>query len=738
MAAIGKIRQKSGLLIIIVGVALAAFVMGDLFQNMGQGKMKYDPTVVALINDEKISSNFFSRRVEQGVENQLRYEKKTDLTSDERYNVQLQIWEQVRNETVLRQQCELIGLAQDNGVDQYPNISIEEFAGLLNGSNPHPSIAQSFTGQDGKFDPTGVSRYLSQIEAAKQSTKAEEVEEALNLEKAWQAFEESIKMDQLSNKYYNLISKSYFVPKTIAKFKNQDRNDSRSVRFAIARYGSIADSVVEPTDADYQAYYDEHKTEFKAKDETRQLSYILWNVTPSNEDIMELENSVAEMQKEFSTIEKRDLPSYVNRNSDQPYDSSWRAKGTLSPYIDSIAFTSEIGTVYNSWRENNMYHIARLVDVQSRPDSMKASHILISYAGALRAAEDVTRTKIAASALADSLLEVAKKNKDSFAAMAMSYSNDPSAKENSGDLDWFADGQMVPQFNEACLANNVGDIVKVETDFGYHILYITGKLEPKQKVQIAQIDIPITFSQDTYEKYFNEASSFVSVARDAAAFDTVAANLGLNIMSNNELNKMTNGIPGIENSREIVQWVFNDNLEVGQVSDVFDFNDKLVVALYNHQTPKGFSPLDDKLKERIKTLVMRDLKYKRLLEQFNDVKDLNAVAKLSNVPVDSTEFFTFSTYSLKDWGPEPNVQGRMFSAELNKFVGPVKGDQGIYFFVVTSENKTEDKNDSYKFIGQQEVSSFKQRLTKDYVMSNAALRAIVDIAEIEDSRQYFY
>lgn len=738
MAAIGKIRQRSGLLIGIVGVALAAFVLGDLFQNMGQGKMKYDPTVVAFINEEKIGSQEFSEKVEEGADNMMRNSQKTDLTSEERYSVQMQMWEQVRDETILRQQCELLGLVQDNGVDPKPGLSLDEFTVLLTGSSPHPFIEQNFRGQDGRFDPSLVTRFLSNIEAGKASENPADVEQAVKSEAEWNMLEKYIKADRISTKYFNLISKAYFVPKTIANQKNIERNYARKVRFAGVRYGLINDSLMKPADADYQAYYDEHKNEFKAREETRSIEFVSWNVIPSAEDVKEIEEDLQVIYQDLVNIPLEDLPSFVNRNSDNAYDSTWKSKGTLSPFIDSLAFSSEKGTVFSVWRENNAYHLGRLVDVQFRPDSMRASHLLVAYAGAYNANEKITLTKINASSKADSLLAVAKKNPDAFGQMAASMSDDPTAAAKQGDLDWFADGAMVPEFNKACLDNKVGDFVKVETAFGFHIIQITGKKDPAKKVRVAQIDVPIMFSQKTYEKVFNEASQFVSRSRDAASFDSVSVNMGLSVMQSNDLTQMAIGIMGVPESRKVVQWLYNEKTEVGVVSDVFDFTDKVVVAVYKSQTPKGIKPLDENLKEFIKVLVIRDMKAKKLIEQYKDVKDLSTVAQRANSKIDTMDVLTFSAYSMNSYGPEPEFQGTMLASPLNKFLGPIKGDQGIYFFIVDGETKAPESAFSNRFIGQQEQSMFRQRLTKDYNNSNVALKAVVDISEVEDFRQYFY
>ena len=298
---------------------------------------------------------------------------------------------------------------------------------------------------------------------------------------------------------------------------------------------------------------------------------------------------------------------------------------------------------------------------------------------------------------------------------------------------------MVPPFNEACVNGKVGDFVKVETVFGYHIIKITGKKDPVKKVRVALVNVPVMFSQKTYETEFNKAGQFVSKVMNAEAFDTVSANMGLNVMHSGDLTKMSEGIRGINDSRKIVQWLFDEKRQVGEVSDVFDFSDKLVVVLYKHQTPKGIKPLDDELKKFIKVLVMRDLKAKKLMEQYQGMTDLNAIAQKAASRVDTMDFLTFSAYSLQGWGPEPNVIGRMVVGEAGQNYGPVKGDQGIYFYVVDDKSIAPAPKNGYDFIANQEENFFRQSLRKDYNNnSTVELRALLDNADIQDFRQYFY
>jgi parvulin-like peptidyl-prolyl isomerase len=108
------------------------------------------------------------------------------------------------------------------------------------------------------------------------------------------------------------------------------------------------------------------------------------------------------------------------------------------------------------------------------PERVRASHILISVPQDAKP-EAVVEKEKAAKAVADRV----RKGED-FAALAKELSEDPSAKQNAGDLDFFAREQMVPEFSEAAFKMKEGEISDpVRSQFGYHIIKVTGRKEPE-------------------------------------------------------------------------------------------------------------------------------------------------------------------------------------------------------------------------------------------------------------------
>lgn len=731
MAAIGNIRKHGGFLTVIIGIALASFVIGPkALDLLFKTAPDYDGTSISIINDQKIDLDYFNSKVEEQIKNFKETQKKENLTSEERYSITMQVWDLVKKETLLNQQEVEVGVALMNESTGRPEISREEYKDLIVGNHPHAVIIQNFSDQKtGQFNPQYVEQFLNNVQQGLKSEDPQQLEQAQLSDNQWKMLTQYIKEDRLSQKYYNLIKKGYFVPSRLAEAEFSDRNTSTKVRYTAVRYASINDEDVVPTDADYNKYYDAHKNEFDQTDETRKIDYVMWNVRPSEADISAIEKQVSEITAEFATIATESVPVYVNSYRDSQYDSTWMKSGQLSPFIDSLAFNSENGTMLGPWVEEKAYHIARLMESEIRPDSMRASHILIAYAGAYGATDSTTRTKIEASSLANSLKE--QTGLVDFATLAMENSDDPSVTTNSGDMEWFADGQMIYELNEACINSNVEDVMVVETAYGYHVVKVTGKKDESKKVRIAQINTQITYSKETHNEAFTKATHFASSVVDQASFDSVSTNKQLNIMKGDFVNEVAPSITGIVDSRSIIRWMFEEENTKGTVSDVFDFDDQIIVAVISAVRPEGISPLED-VKEFIMPLVIRDLKAQTLIEKLSGTTDINQMALENNILIDTADYLTFTTYSLPKYGPEQNVQGHMFATEAGLIQGPLQGDQGVYFFVVDQVTPAPENTVNYRFTREQIQSQFAQ------MVDQAAYNAIDKAADIKDFRKYVY
>ena len=705
MAVIGRIRKHSGLLVIIIGVALAAFVLGDFVK-----KRPKNANIIAEVAGEKISPVDFNKKVEENMQIRKQNSGHENLTPAESYEIRQSTWTQMMNELVMTKQYDELGVS----------VTVDELNDLVRGKNPHPYIVQSFKDpKTGQFDPKMVSNFLQNLDKVEPAMK----DRYLMLEKA-------IKADRLNTKYNSLITKGFYVPIAFAKREYEARNNTTKVRIVGAKYQVIPDKDVKITDADYQKYYDENSYKFVQDRATRDLEYVVFDVQASAVDRKKIEEDAKGLYEEFKTT--TDVPAFVNSVSDTRYDSTWHKKGTLPARIDSLAFTSPIGSVFAPIEENGTIHIAKLMDVQARPDSMRASHILVSFAGG-GVSNDIKRTKEEAKKLADSLFTVIKKDPKQFETLATTKSDDKSSAQKSGDVNWFADGTMVPAFNNAVLKSAIGEIKEVETNYGFHIIKITGKKEPVTKVRIAMIDRKVEPSGKTFQDIFAQANEFAANNTTIVKFEKSVTDKGLNKRDATQLEAMANNIPGINSPREIVRWAFNETTKKGDVSTVFDTDGSYVVATLKDIRVKGTLPLDQ-VKENIKPLVIRDKKAEMLIKKINEKlassKDLGLLATEFQSKVD-TVALTFASPNIPNYGREAELVGTIFGMKTGQLSPPLKGNMGVYVVFIDQITQSAPAKDYLN--EKMQLSSFFQGMAPRQIPT-----ILEEKAAIKDNRISFY
>ncbi|MBC8487434.1 MAG: peptidylprolyl isomerase [Bacteroidetes bacterium] len=349
--------------------------------------------------------------------------------------------------------------------------------------------------------------------------------------------------------------------------------------------------------------------------------------------------------------------------------------------------------------------------------------------------ENVTQTKEEAEAFADSLLNVINASPDKIEILAINFSDDPSAAENSGNLDWFADGSMLYPFNNAVLKGQVGDITMVETMFGYHVIKITGKQKPVKKVRVAIIDIDISPSQQTYQDVFTKTSEFQGKSTSLEAFDTLATNMGLNKRSATYLQPMGDRIAGLDYPRPIIQWSFIEGIEVGSVSHVFTMEEKYVVAVVTKVREEGIPKLDE-IKDMIEPLIITELKGDLMIEKMNNIanetNDLIQIAQKLDSKVDTVDNVNFNMRNIAGYGNEPDLLAKIFTIKTGEMSKTVKGNNAA-FFVIVDEIIDPEPNQDRKMYERQMLMNFRAK-----VNNNSFLQALEEKADIIDNRVMFY
>ena len=349
MAAIGKIRQHYGILVIIIGLALLAFVLGDLFKSTNRRRQ----TDVAVVNGEKISYQDYANRVDQSLQNQKRMYG--NLTNDQTFSIRQQTLDQMIREIIMNDEFKKLGLA----------VSSDELTDQFFGENPNQYVAQSFMGKDGKFDRELLKNYISNFDNFDAETQA-----------AWLNFENAIAEDRMNTKYESLLKHGFYLPKKLADRYNDNKNLKRTAEVYAVRYTSIPDSTVVVTEQDNKKYFETYRTKYPT-DATRGIEYVVFEVKPSQDDRESAKNYVADVKAGFA--ETANVANFVAYNSDAPYDSTWVKASELPVELESAVAENEVGFVYGPYEYNGAFNVARIMGKEKRNDTLWAQVAVIAH-----------------------------------------------------------------------------------------------------------------------------------------------------------------------------------------------------------------------------------------------------------------------------------------------------------------------------------------------------------------------
>jgi peptidyl-prolyl cis-trans isomerase D len=697
MAVIGKIRKQSTILLIAIGGAMVLFVLGDLFTS-GSTFFAGPNDEVGEIDGKKVSIKEFEMRMAQAVQNRF------GGNVDEETRVQLrdQIWDEIVRENVIAPQMEELGLSVSDQ-ELFYVIKNDPQNPILRSyfSNPQTGrLYQQFANPDGTINSDRVIAYFQNVLNGDPSQD----ENVLQAQQSFQVLKKNLRSSILDEKYASLLGKSIYATSLEIEKKSEESSKSMSISYAAKYFNEMDDSKYEPTESEMKSYYSENKNEarFKQEEPLRSLQYVTFEVLPTADDTNRLRTELEEVKKAFSYAEDDTL--FVNENSDTPFNIRWTTGTNLPQGMDSLVMNASKDSIFGPYRNENKFELLKVKDFKQAPDSVKASHILLS-------AEQVD-TATARQRL-DSLRTVIREN-DNFAQLASQYSMDGS-RTKGGDLGWFAEGQMVPAFSN-------GDMPIVASQYGMHLIKITDQTDDVKKALVAIIDNMIEPGERTFQDVYAEASSFAINNNNADKFMENGEKFGIAKAPSVRPNDRT--LMGIEGSREIVQWAYG--AEVGAVSDVFDLQDQYVVALLSEVREKGILPFD-LVKDNVKLAVLNQKKTSAAKEMVENNQDLESIAQKWDGIVQQSEPFTFADFTISGIGVEPKIQGTAYALQPKSVSEPIEGQRAVY--VIRLDN-------TQKVPSSVTRSSIEQRYSRRAGVS--AKNAIKENAQIEDNRAQFY
>lgn len=691
MAIIGKIREKSTLVLIIIGGAIVAFVLTDLFSAAGTGQP--GPLFLAQVDDETISPEEYDQQLQTAYQN---YEAQAQQPIDAQTKSQLKetVWNQMLAQIIIGEERDELGV----------KVTSKELFDMVQGDNPHPQVRQLFTNPEtGEFNPGAVVQFLQNLDQQEPQTKEQ-----------WLNFERALKSNQETNKYNTLIKKGLYMPTALAKKQYNDNNTQLNFKFIYKLYNSIADSVVEISESDVKAYYEEHKDEYE-QPASRRLFYAYMPVRPSDQDIAAAAQEAQEIYEKFKTASNDSI--FVNANSDRPFDPIYYSEDNIPAGVDSAFWSQDSGSTREPVKIEFTYLIHKIRDVKQAPDSVKASHILIGTQ---------EKSPEEAEALADSLMDLLEGELATIPDL-IGLSDDVTSAKNDGELDWFAEGMMVKPFNDAAFSMEVGEYRKVRSRFGYHIIKVTDRTEPRRKAQIATVEIFIDPSKETYANVFNQANSFSIDANDEESFNNLINEKDIQrrviVLSEN----MTT-IEGNDASRDLVRWA--RDAKEGEISEAYDIGDAFAVGFLESVNEDGPQPLDN-IRNRVEFLVRNNKKAEILKREMSGANDINSLASQLGLDVSDASGVSLSNPALPSIGLEPKVVGKVASLEAGQTSVPIQGDNGVYVAKMEAKNVP----------GEPDVTLTRSTTQKELatrIDNGAIFNALKEETEIEDNRAKFF
>ena len=712
MATLEKIRSKAGLLVLVVGLALFAFIIGD-FLNSGSTYFRQSQERVAKVDGEVIKIQDYQGRIDEMTEMYKMQSGQSSLPEEYMNQIRQSVFDAMVQEVVLDEATDKLGM----------QVSPEELFDMVQGENISPMIQQMqmfVNPQTGQFDKTALLNFLKTIDDDNIANyPADQQAQLIQARNFWLFWEKNIKRQRLEQKYTTLLSKAVSANVLDAKEAFNDASENSDIVYAMQSYASIPDSTVDVSKSEIEKLYNQRKELYKQK-EGKVIKYIAVDIRPSQEDYDKASADIESLKEEFKTSEK--VADIVNENSEVPYMDAFFTENAFDPEMKQFATTAEVGAVYGPVFDNDKYRMFKLVDKTVAPDSVKVSHIMLANTG------DEARTTV----LADSLMNVLKNGGD-FAELAKQFSADQAA-ENGGELGWFTEITALrgvnDDFKNAVFSTPVNNVVKVKSLYGTHLVKVTEKTNNVNKYKVADIDMTVSPSSKTYSNIYNELNQFISKNSDLAKLDDAAKEAGYNLISGVTVTADNQTLGSIKNSRPVIRWAFQN--DKGKISEIFECDDKFVIAGVEGTLKEGYrsvASVTPALRAEIAAQkkgekIAADLKAKNLTS-------VDAYADAMGSRVDSVKFINFGTRRIAGIGVEPKMNAMVSIAEVGQLSEPVVGNNGVYVFKVYDRNK-----DAKEFNEAEEIRTLDA--SNAYRFGFQAIQSLVNKADVEDNRVRFF
>lgn len=712
MATLQKIRSKGPLLVIVIGLALFAFIAGDAWKVLQPHQGKQD---VGEVNGEVLSAQDYQKMVDELSEVIKLTNGLNSLTEDQLNNVKDQVWQSYVNNKLIAEQAEKLGL----------KVTDAEIQSIID-QGTHPLLMQTpfRNPQTGMFDKDMLKKFLVDYANLNASQMpAQYVEYYQKMGAFWQFVEKTLAQSTLAEKYQNLVTKSLISNPVAAEDAFNSRTEQSDLLLAGVPYSSINDSTVQVSDSEIKDRYNEKKEQFKQLVETRDIRYIDVKVVPSDADrkavekeVTEYSNQLASTTADFGTF-VRSTGSSVNY-SDVPVSKSVFPADVASR-LDSTNVNEVYGPYYN--QTDDSFNAFKLLAKVSSPDSIQFRQIQV-YADT----EEKTKT------LADSIYNALKGGAD-FAAVAKIYGQTGEAtwvnaqSWEGSELD--ADNS---KFINTLLNQPVNELANLNMGQANLILQVMNKKSMQTKYKVAVVKREVEFSKETYNAAYNKFSQFVAQNTTIDSMVKNAEESGYTLMPRTDLSSAEHYVGGVRSTREALKWIFA--AKPGEVSPLYECgeNDHLMVVALDKIHEAGYRDINS-VAEMLRAEIRRDKKAEKIMEEMKKYNSIAQVKGMKDAVSDSVKHVTFSApaYISVTRSSEPVIGAVAAKTAANKVSAPIKGNGGVYMIQVYAKEKG-----SEEFDAKQEETTLTNMAVR--IAGNQLINDLYQKAKVADQRYLFF
>lgn len=706
MAILNKIRQKTVVLILVIALALFAFILSSLFDNK-DALFNKSPNVVATINGKDISREAFMARVEA--------QNNPNAT-------QTQIMNQVYNaevrEAVMQSQFDKLGLT----------VGREQMRDLL---KTNLASSPQFFNADGIFDENVLNNYIANLK-----------ETSPVAYRQWINYENQVSSGALQQNYINMVKAATTATLAEGALSHKLEGDKVDIKYVYVPFTTIADSTVTVSKSEINAYIKENKTKYDVE-ASRNLQYVKFEEVASVEDENAIQGELIkliqnreeyvdgknQMVAGFAEMNVENAEAYVNANSDAEikYQDKFVYKSSLPRALQDSISNLNVGNVYGPYKDGQTFKITKLLEKRQLADSIQSSHILIPFVGSQAATAETTKTKEEAKATADSIFKLVKNNKTKYAEVANEINTDGS-KGKDGSIGWtrlttYNPLGFDPGFANFLFFNDKGSIDVVLTKFGYHIIRIDDKKNVDTAYKVATIERKIEPSVKTEDDIFRNASNF-EVALDGKDFLDVAKENNLKVNPVTSVKELDENIPGVGAERPIVRWAFEEDTKVGNTKR-FETKDGYVIVQVTAKNEAGLMNVEDASVTALPEI--RKQKKAKMIKDRVNATTLEDFAAAENQQVRTALAINMKNPTVSGVGLEPIVVGHAFGLNEGETSGLITGTKGVFMVQPTKKTPAVELENYQSFANQ--VSSEKLN-----AVNTRLYNALKEAADIEDNR----